>query len=77
MKYFLHHYDLAAGAKVAGATAADTLAIATALQAVGVQSQAGGTAMARVFQAITIALQGGGKELASLCTSNRVRSRRI
>ena len=54
---------LAAGAKVAGATVADTLAIATALQAVGVQSQAGGTAMARVFQAITVALQGGQKEL--------------
>ena len=54
---------LAAGAKVAGATVADTLAIATALQAVGVQSQAGGTAMARVFQAITIALQGGVKEM--------------
>jgi TP901 family phage tail tape measure protein len=56
---------LAAGAKVAGATVADTLAIATALQAVGVQSQAGGTAMARVFQAITIALQGGNKELTT------------
>ena len=55
---------LAAGAKVAGATVADTLAIATALQAVGVQSQAGGTAMARVFQAITMALQGGQKEMA-------------
>lgn len=54
---------LAAGAKVAGATVADTLAIATALQAVGVQSQAGGTAMARVFQAITMAVQGGQKEL--------------
>ncbi len=54
---------LAAGAKVAGATVADTLAIATALQAVGVQSQAGGTAMARVFQAITLATQGGNKEL--------------
>jgi len=54
---------LAAGAKVAGATAADTLAIATALQAVGVQSQAGGTAMARIFQALTLAVQSGGKEL--------------
>ena len=54
---------LAAGAKVAGATVADTLGIATALQAVGVQSQAGGTAMARVFQAITVALQGGQKEM--------------
>ena len=56
---------LAAGAKVAGATAADTLAIATALQAVGVQSQAGGTAMARIFQALTLAVQSGGKELAA------------
>ena len=56
---------LAAGAKVAGATVADTLAIATTLQAIGVQSQAGGTAIARVFQAITIALQGGTKELTT------------
>ena len=55
---------LAAGAKVAGATAADTLAIATALT-VGVQSQAGGTAMARIFQALTLAVQSGGKELAA------------
>ena len=54
---------LAAGAKVAGATAADTLAIATALQAVGVQSQAGGTAMARVFQALAVATTSGGKQL--------------
>lgn len=54
---------LAAGAKVAGATAADTLAIATALQAVGVQSQAGGTAIARVFQAMTTAVQTGGVQL--------------
>ena len=49
---------LAAGAKVAGATVADTLAIATALQAVGVQSQSGGTAMSRVFQQLTVAMQG-------------------
>ncbi len=54
---------LAAGAKVAGATAADTLAIATALQAVGVQSQAGGTAVARVFQQLTVAVQGGTEQL--------------
>ena len=54
---------LAAGAKVAGATAADTLAIATALQAVGVQSQAGGTAVARVFQQLTVAIQGGKEQL--------------
>ena len=34
-----------------------------ALQAVGVQSQAGGTAMARVFQQIQIAASSGGKQL--------------
>ena len=54
---------LAAGAKVAGASAADTLAIATALQAVGVQSQAGGTAMSRVFQQLTVAVQGNQRAL--------------
>ena len=54
---------LAAGAKVAGATVSDVLGIATALQAVGVQSQAGGTAMARVFQQIQIAASSGGKQL--------------
>ena len=56
---------LAAGAKVAGATVSDVLGIATALQAVGVQSQAGGTAMARVFQQIQIAASSGGKQLAT------------
>jgi len=54
---------LAAGAKVAGASVADTLAIATALQAVGVQSQAGGTAMSRVFQQLTVAVQGNQKAM--------------
>jgi len=54
---------LAAGAKVAGATVADTLAIATALQAVGVQSQAGGTAMSRVFQQLTVAVQGNQRAM--------------
>ena len=54
---------LAAAGKVAGATAADVLGIATALQAVGVQSQAGGTAMARVFQQIQIAVATGGRQL--------------
>ena len=54
---------LAAGAKVAGATVSDVLGIATALQAVGVQSQAGGTAIARVFQQIQIAASSGGKQL--------------
>ena len=54
---------LAAAGKVAGATAADVFGIATALQAVGVQSQAGGTAMARVFQQIQIAVSSGGKQL--------------
>ena len=55
---------LAAGAKVAGATVADTLAIATALQAVGVQSQSGGTAMSRVFQQLTVAMQGNQKAMS-------------
>ena len=54
---------LAAAGRVAGATAADVLGIATALQAVGVQSQAGGTAMARVFQQIQIAVAQGGRQL--------------
>ena len=54
---------LAAGAKVAGASVADTLAIATALQAVGVQSQAGGTAMSRVFQQLTVAVQGNQRAM--------------
>ena len=59
---------LAAGAKVAGATVSDVLGIATALQAVGVQSQAGGTAMARVFQQIQIAASSGGKQLETFTT---------
>ena len=56
---------LAAGGKIAGATAQDVLALATALQAVGVQSQAGGTAISRVFQQIRIASTTGGAALAT------------
>jgi TP901 family phage tail tape measure protein len=54
---------LAAGGKIAGATAQDVLGIATALQAVGVQSQAGGTAVSRVFQQIRVAATTGGSAL--------------
>ena len=56
---------LAAGGKIAGATAQDVLALATALQAVGVQSQAGGTAISRVFQQIRVASTTGGAALAT------------
>ena len=55
---------LAAGGKLAGATAQDVLALSTALQAVGVQSQAGGTAISRVFQQIRVAQDTGGQALA-------------
>ena len=46
-----------------GATTQDALAFATALQAIGVPAQAGGTAVARVFQSINQAVIQGGENL--------------
>ena len=47
---------IAQAAAQVGATTQDALAFATALQAIGVPAQAGGTAVARVFQSIQSAL---------------------
>tara|TARA_B100001250_G_scaffold148226_1_gene127003 strand:+ start:19425 stop:23000 length:3576 start_codon:yes stop_codon:yes gene_type:complete len=54
---------IAQAAAQVGATTEDALAFATALQAIGVPAQAGGTAVARVFQAINEAVITGGEEL--------------
>jgi len=54
---------IAQAAAQVGATTQDALAFATALQAIGVPAQAGGTAVARVFQAINEAVITGGEEL--------------
>jgi len=45
---------------------ADTLAIATALRAVGVEAEAGGSVILRAFQQINKGLEQGGDELAAL-----------
>ena len=47
-----------------GASAEDVLAFGTALTAVGVKAEAGGTAISRVFKEIQVAVGLGGKELA-------------
>ena len=54
---------IATAAEQTGATTQDALAFATALQAVGVPAQAGGTAIARVFQEIQRAISAGGEQL--------------
>ena len=43
---------LAAGAKLAGLTEAETMALATAMSSVGIQAEAGGTAMTQTFNEI-------------------------
>ena len=53
---------IAQAAAQVGATTQDALAFATALQAIGVPAQAGGTAVARVFQAINSAIIQAGEE---------------
>ena len=50
---------IATAAEQSGASTQDALAFATALQAIGVPAQAGGTAIARVFQEIQRAIQTG------------------
>ena len=54
---------IATAAKQTGASTADALAFATALQAIGVPAQAGGTAISRVFQEIERAIQNGDEQL--------------
>lgn len=46
-----------------GVLAQDALALGTALKAVGVQAESGGTAVGRVFQEIALALANGGDKL--------------
>lgn len=55
---------IATAAEQSGASTQDALAFATALQAIGVPAQAGGTAIARVFQEIQRAIQNGGEQLS-------------
>ena len=54
---------IATAAEQTGASTADALAFATALQAIGVPAQAGGTAISRVFQEIERAIQNGDEQL--------------
>ena len=59
---------IATAAEQSGASTQDALAFATALQAIGVPAQAGGTAIARVFQEIQRAIQTGGEQLELFAT---------
>lgn len=54
---------LAAGAKLAGLTEAETMALAAAMSSVGIQAEAGGTAMTQTFNKIEMAVAGGGEAL--------------
>lgn len=54
---------IATAAEQTGASTQDALAFATALQAIGVPAQAGGTAISRVFQEIERAIQNGDEQL--------------
>ena len=54
---------LAAGAKLAGLTEAETMALAAAMSSVGIQAEAGGTAMTQTFNEIETAVANGGEAL--------------
>ena len=54
---------LAAGARIANLTEAETLALAAAMSSVGIEAEAGGTAMTQTFNAIETAVAHGGKDL--------------
>ena len=55
---------LAADSKILGITEAQTLAYATTLGSLGINAEAGGTAMSRVFNTLGQALQTGNSDLA-------------
>lgn len=54
---------LAAGGKLAGLTEPQILALATAMSSVGINAEAGGTAMTQTFNAIEKAVANGGEKL--------------
>lgn len=54
---------LAAGGKLAGLTEPQILALATAMSSVGINAEAGGTAMTQTFNAIEKAVASGGDKL--------------
>lgn len=58
--------NVARGTAPFGVSLQDILGISTALRAVGVEAEAGGSTILRAFQQINSALQGGGKELDAL-----------
>lgn len=59
---------LAAGGKLAGLTEPQILALATAMSSVGIQAEAGGTAMTQTFNAIEKAVANGGDKLEQFAT---------
>lgn len=54
---------LAAAGKIAGLTEADIFAIGSALASVGVEAEAGGTALSKVFTSVSDAVLDGGDKL--------------
>ena len=54
---------LAAGAKLAGLTEAETMTLAAAMSSVGIEAEAGGTAMTQTFNEIETAVAVGGEAL--------------
>lgn len=57
---------IAAAGKQVGMSEPQTLAYANALSSVGVEAEAGGTAMSRVFKSISTDVRKGGKDLTTL-----------
>jgi TP901 family phage tail tape measure protein len=55
---------LAAGGKLAGLTEAELMALATAMSSVGIEAEAGGTAMTQTFNEIEKAVANEGEKLA-------------
>jgi TP901 family phage tail tape measure protein len=60
---------IAAAGKIVGLTVDETLAIAGAFTSVGVEAEAGGTAVSKVFIALANAVQTGGKQLETFAAT--------
>ncbi len=59
---------LAAGGKIAGLTEPEIMALATAMSSVGINAEAGGTAMTQTFNAIEKAVANGSEKLESFAS---------
>lgn len=68
---------LAASSRLVGITTPNVLGLATAMSAVGIEAEAGGTAMSTVMTKVDKAVASGGEKITKLCKCCRNECRRF